>query len=267
VPSVLTDGTTVLPVTHSGTDDHFARPDGYVGNGWSDAHTLYPALFNPAVIIAGKLNATGSTDSTWNEPPELPWEVGHTLIYRECPWSNFQITVRWSTDDPLAVLSQISPALFVNVDAADPLAVGVKPVFDVGLSNSTYWQNCFRTATDMADVLDPEAYYRDIDGTGMSGTGLFGPTGPGTTQEITCRHVDGFMRWWWNGNPRDTAPVAVPAYVQDGRPLMVGIDVISIHARVGEAWGTTPPASLIIPDRIVQDEIVYFSMQPYTGTL
>lgn len=268
-------GLTAAPLNLAieGIHDNFSRPDGVVGNGWYDAHDLYPTQFDQAVILDGYLDTTGSTVSTFAAPgdppadPETALVVGHTLIAQECPWSDdFQVTVKYSTADPLAYLSQISPCIYVDLDA-DYLEMGIKPVADVGLEYATYWQNVFRSAA-LDDVFDPAAYYRTLQDPsldGMAGRGdnlPLGGVGPGTTQELTIRVRDGYCRFFWNGSARNTVDMVVPAYCLDGRPNWVGIDVISIHGQVGVTY-----ANYGTPDHIVRDQIISFTCQQYTGPL
>lgn len=260
----LKSETTPLNLRFNGLADEFDRADGPIGTDWVDAHDYFPHLFDKAVILDGCLDTTGSAPSTYNI--DLPgayqyWIVGHTLVARIIPWPNFQVTMRFSTDDPLAALSQISPAIFVDFDTGSTLDLGIKPVADVSLGQATYWQNVFRTATEIGDVMDPDSYYRIIPNTFMAGS-VFGPVGTGTTQEITIRVKGDWMRFWWNGNSRG-GPVAIPGYVRDGRPLRAGIDVISIHSVPGHEWGTTG----VTPDHVVRDKIVYWNCQPFYGTL
>lgn len=262
---ILKDSSHSLNLLTEGIFDDFHRANGAVGNNWIDAHDYYPNLFDKAVILDNYLDTTGVSTSTWGSdtPGYYPWWlVGHTLIAQPNPWKNFQVTVRFSTEDPLAVLSQISPALFVDIDSPSILTLGVKPVTDISLNFATYWQNVFRTNVDMGDVMDPPTYYRMVAGTAKPGPTL-GPTGTGTYQEIMVRVVDGQMLFWWNGVKRTDSPVAVPDYVKDGRPNMVGIDVISIHSVPGHEWGT----SGVTPDHTVRDQIMYFACQPYNGSL
>jgi hypothetical protein len=239
----------VVANTVPGIHDNFQRADGPVGNGWIDAYWTYPNLYDRAKIEDGYLNTTGVVNDTWSATQPSDVFVGHTLIVK--PWTeseNFQISVKYDTDDVWQFLSQISPVMYVDLDASQ-LEMGVKPVFDVGISNTSYWQNEFRPDY-LSDVLNPPAYYRAIGGSAHRTAPIV--SGTGTSNEFVVRVVDGFMALWVNGSrrlnlnsiathdvnlpPTLQAPstknkLAVPDYCLDGRTNYVGISVVSITVK------------------------------------
>ena len=247
--------------------DDFDREGPDVGNGWLDASTIYPDQFDTPWIenddpdYGTFLNCTGFADDTWASPPGTsPFLVGHTLLVGRIPTvDNFQVGITWDARDWQNYKSQISPVAFVDVEA-NKLELGVKPVFDVGLSGTpTYFQNEFRSDT-LEDALDPPDYYRPIENTEGS---IHNPGGfkigsnhvnisgtPQSFHSFVIRVRNGLMNAWWDGHRIGRNHWPVPSYCLDGRPNYVGLSVIPINYKVGYELLPGSPITEMAKDKI-----------------
>lgn len=227
---------------------------------WSDAYDIWPDSFDQARIIDEKLDVTGSTQNLYDANTELV--VGHTLISREMGQSdNAEVLIRWDTPTELSTVGQVSPAAFIDLNASDPLQMGVLPVFDVSIFGGvTYAQNAFRQSP-LSEVFDP-SYYTNIGG----GAGFPWPGtisyGAGVSHWWRLRCVGGYMSAWFDDRKIfDT--IAVPAWAtgRDGW----GIHVIPIHVAVGE---TFPSLNVNTPvTDITRTTIGQWMWRPYNGPI
>lgn len=249
----------VLPLTLADSRilDDFKQPNGAIGNGWLDLATLWPDRYDSAIIESESFACKPATLNTAEGGGAGNLIIGHWTIARPFPLTdNFQVSINYTYEG----LSQISPCAFVAPTTNDPLQVGYKWVDDSGLATRpTYAQNVFRTAgPGVADCLDPGLYYRPDNLSIAQRRDVFR-----STESVTMRVVGGRTSLVWNGQRRGPVTgVAIPAYCYDGRPNMVGIDIIGIQIAPGRdipPWG--------VWGNPVYERIVGFAAGPYNGPL
>lgn len=212
--------------------DSFNRADGAVGNGWTDAASLYPTQFDAATIAGGELSIEAVTPSTYL--PVGDQLVGHAFIARDVGMSdNFVVTVGWRTTGALSCLSQVSPVALVDLGAA-PEEMGVLAASDVtvGGNGDVYLHNAFRSTT-IADSFDPQ-FYTHLGDTG--GDPNYFPAAHGMTW-VELEVSDGDLYHRWNGVQQHSAPVSVAS----AAPWAVGntwagIHIIAIDWEVGSEY-------------------------------
>lgn len=180
-------------------------------------------------------------------------DVSHNLISTELGTStDIQIIMSWEVDRYAGYAMQISPCFGIDLNAANPLEMGVLPVWDITL-NGFYFQNGFRS--NLSDCLDP-AYYDSLGG-----------GSPMSVPETPMRHwwdlrvTGGFMQARFNGEVM-SAPVAIPAFAvgRDGW----GIHMVGIALKLGRTYfGTSIKAVAPQP----QVKALTWVARPYTTPL
>jgi hypothetical protein len=235
-----------------GEHRYFNRPDGPVGDGWTDAYDTWPLAFDQAVILDDVLDATAVTDTS---PAGTAW-VGHTLIGRPMGFSdNAEVIIRWNIDgDAWSTAAQVSPAAFIDFNAVDPLAMGVKGVYDISLP-ATYMQQCFRSPT-IDDVFDYGSALPD----NVGGLNWFTP---GTTDHwMLLRSVGGRVAFYIDGRLAIGGPSsAIP-------PGMVGIDMWGIEVvSIVFKPGTVFPGPVTVPSPKARIRVSEWICRPYSGLL
>ena len=206
--------------------DALAYTDGplHGQNGWVDAHSLYPTMFDEAVIVDGKLSCTSTHLITGSEESLPTWRTGHWLVVRDIGIADdFRVTIDWTIPTTWAGLQQVSPCAFVDLTSTDPLEMGVCPVWDISLppGGATYLQNVFRAP--VADTPNPD-YYTSLGAAENGGPAAVDEDGT-TRQVIELRCENGVLSYFWDGVQRGnpTSTVAVPAWAE-GR-TWAGINV------------------------------------------
>lgn len=221
--------------------DSFQRSDGSVGNGWTDAIDVWGSSQFDAVNITDELLTVQPSHAVSGSPTYL---VGRGLIARDLGISdNFEVTVRWwlSDDGNITVsraLQQVSPVAFVDLEADEPLEMGVMPVWDISIApaGATYIQNLFRSP--IADYLNP-VYYTLLGG-------QQGGAPPATRgfyyQNITLRCVNGTITYLWDRTQVGSS-IQVPSWAQ-GRTWfgvnIAGIDFSGTYPGGAPVLGPTP---------------------------
>lgn len=242
-----------------------------LGPEWSDAVDVWgPGMFDRAVITSdGVCGVDATTPSTWEDP--TPWVVGHSLCARPMGSANGEVSIRWNIADAnaLSFTSQVGPAFGVDLEAADPLQMGVTFHWDISLGQVTYAQNAFRSPIDR--VFDYPSYYRPIESTiemDLPALVTTTPAPPNTTTLtpvkgqiwITTRVVDGEFSTYWNGVKRH-GPTPVPEWAA-GRDMW-GWHAVSIHCAPGQNFpGTLIPVTEAAPARWDA-----WCWRPYSGPL
>lgn len=188
--------------------DSFNRADGPVANGWTDAFDIWgDSQFDQATIVDGKFSIQPTHNAGGNA------RVCHAFIAQDLGFSDdFEVSLKWwlSDDGNITIssaLQQISPCAFIDLEADEPLEMGVLPVWDLSLT-ATYFQNAFRSP--VADCLNP-AYYTSLGGD--SGGVAPYSVRPFYEQTITMRCENGTLTYYWDREPTGSS-IPVPSWAQ-----------------------------------------------------
>lgn len=243
-----------------------------LGPEWTDAADVWgPGMFDRALIVDdGVCGVDADTISAW-EPPST-WVVGHSVCARPMGSVNGEVSVRWNIagSNALSFTSQVGPAFGLDLEAADPLQMGVTFHWDISLGQTTYAQNVFRSPVE--EVFDYPSYYRPIESTiedDLPALVTTTPTPPNTTLItpvdgqiwVTTRVVDGEFSTWWNGLKRH-GPTPVPEWAL-GRDSW-GWQAVSIHCIPD---GRNFPNTLIPVNAATPARWDAWCWRPYDGPL
>lgn len=267
-PLLLTSGNAL---EETGEIDTFNRPNGPLGDGWTDASTIYGTdIFDALTIVNREVTFVATHPNIYGtiEEDDTNFLVGHFFAARDIGVSDgFEVGLQYRTTDLDDLAGQISPCgLCINLEDADTawddvdsLHLGLGPLWDIGASWATYIQNVFRTETTIDDVFDPgdgdhdyyEKYGPDPDNPEANSTLLPGPFTqiPGLNT-IAFRVLDGGMSSAWNNKSRTrlSLPSAVPSWAEGN--TWAGIHII---------WAGWKPGTA----SIAQDPVV----TPHTGRI
>ena len=266
---------------------------GGIAAGWTDASTIHGAgTFDPLTVVNGEIvlypqltSHDAWSPGPWDDGASSPWLMAHGMATFDCGLSdNFEVTVGWrcvpgegaSTWNQVSpsTWNQVSPVVFADINAADPLEMGVVPIWDFvaqrdGVLGSTYLQNAFRAP--LADTFDPPAYYRPVSESLFSWGYQHGEM-QARQHWWTIRCVAGKVAAWFDGE-RQFAPVNLSSATTTNDPgftwewaagrTQIGVHIIHFCIDPGRLF----PGTAIVASERWPSRLNHFSWRPYTEPL